>query len=309
MERNNLKNLAQILARPARTLLLLPGLLLPLPALAAGIAVSDDNEHEVYLDQPAERIVSLAPHITEVLFAIGAGDRVVGATQHSDYPEEAASIARVGGYSRIDLERVIELEPDLVIAWRSGNSTAQIERLRDLGLTVYVSEPRHFDGVASGMRRMARLAGTRDHGEAAADAFLERMEALRAEYAHRPPVRVFYQVWEQPLMTVNDDHLIAQAVEVCGGENVFGHLNRLVPRMDREAVIDADPEVIIGGGMGEDRPDWVEAWEEWPHLVAVQRDNLFFVPPSLLQRHTPRIAEGTEMMCEMLETARSRRPD
>ena len=304
-----MKNLAQRVVRPARNLLLLPGLLLPLPALAAGITVSDDDEREVHLEQPAERIVSLAPHVTELLFAIGAGDRVVGATQHSDYPEEAADLPRVGGYSRIDLERVIELEPDLVIAWRSGNSTAQIERLRDLGLTVYVSEPRHFDGVASGMRRMAQLAGTRDDGEAAAAAFLERMEALRAEYAHRPPVRVFYQVWEQPLMTVNDDHLIAQAIEVCGGENVFGHLNRLVPRMDREAVIDADPEAIIGGGMGEDRPDWVEAWEEWPDLVAVQRDNLFFVPPSLLQRHTPRIAEGTEMMCEMLETTRSRRPD
>ncbi|WP_018873038.1 cobalamin-binding protein [Thioalkalivibrio sp. ALJ16] len=278
------------------------------PALAEPVTVTDDEDRELRLEQTAQRIVSLAPHITEVVFAVGAGDRLVGATQYSDYPPEAEDIPRVGGYSRIDLERVLELEPDLVIAWRSGNSGSQIERLRDLGIPVYVSEPRRFEGVASSMRRIAHLAGTEATGDAAAQAFLDRIEALRNEYAQRDPVRVFYQVWEQPLMTINDQHLIAEAIEVCGGSNVFGHLDRLVPRMDREAVIEADPEVIIGGGMGEDRPDWVRAWERWEDLTAVQRDNLFFIAPSLLQRHTPRIAEGTALMCEELERARLRRP-
>ncbi|WP_019627053.1 cobalamin-binding protein [Thioalkalivibrio sp. ALJT] len=278
-------------------------------AAASPVTVEDDGGHELRLDQPAQRIVSLAPHITEVVYAVGAGDRLVGATQYSDYPPEAADLPRVGGYSRIDLERVLKLEPDLIIAWRSGNAGSQIERLRDLGIPVYVSEPRRFEGVASSMRRIARLAGTAAAGDAAAQDFLDRIEALRDEYAHRPPVRVFYQVWEQPLMTINDQHLIAEAIEVCGGDNVFGHLDRLVPRMDREAVIEADPEVIIGGGMGEDRPDWVRAWERWEDLTAVQRDNLFFIAPSLLQRHTPRIAEGTALMCEKLERARLRRPD
>lgn len=278
-------------------------------AVADPVTVTDDDDREIRLDQPAERIVSLAPHITEVLFAVGAGEKLVGVTQYSDFPPEAEMIPRVGGYSRIDLERVVELDPDLIVAWRSGNSSSQIERLRDLGLPVYVSEPRSFEGVASSMRRMAKLAGTEERGDEAVQAFLDEIETLRLDYADRDPVRLFYQVWEQPLMTVNDDHLIGEAIRLCGGENVFGHLDRLVPRMDREAVIEADPEVIIGGGMGEDRPDWVIAWEQWEDMTAVQRDNLFFIPPSLLQRHTPRIAEGTRLMCEELERARSRRDD
>ncbi|WP_026289249.1 cobalamin-binding protein [Thioalkalivibrio sp. ALMg11] len=276
--------------------------------MADSITVTDDDDREVRLEQPAERIVSLAPHITEVLFAVGAGDLIVGATQYSDYPPEADSIPRIGGYSRIDLERVLEKDPDLVIAWQSGNSASQVERLRELGLPVYVSEPRSFEGVASSMRRMATLAGTHDQGEAAAQDFLNRMDELRATYGDRDPIRVFYQVWEQPLMTVNDEHLIAEAIAVCGGVNVFGDLDRLVPRIGREAVLDADPEVIIGGGMGEDRPDWVVAWGQWEDMTAVRRDNLFFIPPSLLQRHTGRIAEGTALMCEELERARTRRP-
>ncbi|MGM0672807.1 cobalamin-binding protein [Thioalkalivibrio sp.] len=278
-------------------------------ALAGSVSVTDDDDREVQLDQPAERIISLAPHITEVLFAVGAGDKLVGVTQHSDFPPEAETIPRIGGYSRIDLERVVQLEPDLVVAWRSGNSASQIERMRDLGLNVYVSEPRSFEGVASSMRRMARLAGTEKEGQRAVQAFLDEIETLRQDYEDRDPVRLFYQVWEQPLMTVNDDHLISEAIRLCGGVNVFGHLDRLVPRMDREAVIEADPEVIIGGGMGEDRPDWVLAWEQWEDMTAVRRDNLYFIPPSLLQRHTPRIAEGTRLMCEELERARSRRTD
>lgn len=289
---------------------LLLGLMLPISGTLAAseVSVEDDDGHEIRLEQPAERIVSLAPHITEMVFAVGAGDRLVGATQYSDYPPEAELVPRVGGYSRIDLERVIELDPDLVIAWRSGNSASQIDRLRDLGVPVYVSEPRRFEGVASSMRRIAQLTGTQDEGARAAQDFLDRMDALREEYSDRKPVRLFYQVWEQPLMTINDEHLIAEAIEVCGGVNVFGHLDRLVPRMDREAVIDADPEVIIGGGMGEDRPDWVIAWTQWEDMTAVQRDNLFFIAPSLLQRHTPRIAEGAALMCEELDRARLRRP-
>ncbi|WP_018935024.1 cobalamin-binding protein [Thioalkalivibrio sp. ALJ24] len=293
--------------------LLAAGALLLSPAANAddngSISVTDDTDREVRLDTPAERIVSLAPHITEVLFAIGAGDRVIGATDHSDYPEEASNIPRIGGYTSLDLERILAKEPDLVVAWDSGNSRSHVERLRELGLTVYTSEPRGFDGVASSMERMAKLAGTGDQGRAEAERFLDEIEALRQKYADREPVPLFYQVWDQPLMTVNDDHLIAEAIAVCGGENVFGHLDRLVPRMDREAVIEADPEVIIGGGMGEDDPTWVEDWRQWDNMLAVRRDNLFFLPPSLLQRHTPRIAEGTAMMCEELQNARDRRPD
>lgn len=269
----------------------------------------DDRGRTVQLAEPALRIVSLAPHITELLFAVGAGDRIVATVEHADYPEAAGSIPRVGTATRLDLEQLLRTHPDLVIAWSSGSPRAALERLERLGLTVYYSEPTDFDGIARDLRRLGTLAGTTANAETASRHFVDTIEALRTRYRDRPPVRVFYQVWDQPLMTVNDDHLIGEAIRLCGGENIFGHLDTLVPRPGLETVLAADPEAIVSGGPGEDRPDWLAAWRVWNQLTAVQRANLFFIPPSLLQRHTPRIAEGTRMLCASLDLARARRTE
>lgn len=280
------------------------------PSIAAvgeGPEATDDENRRIALSAPAERIVSLAPHLTENLFAVGAGDRIVGATSFADYPEAAAEIPRIGGYSRIDIEAILALEPDLVVAWSSGNDRGQIERLIELGLDVYISEPRNFEGIARTLERLGHLAGKREQGRAAADALRTGAEALGARYRDAAPVSVFYQVWEQPLMTINDEHLIHEAIALCGGDNVFGHLDRLVPRINRESVLKADPEVIVAGGMGEDRRDWVEAWRQWPELQAVRHDALLFIPPSLIQRHTARVLEGATRLCEQLAAVRKRR--
>lgn len=285
-------------------------LLLALPAAAAGgLRVTDDAGRELRLEAPAERIVSLAPHLTENLFAIGAGPQVKGATSFSDYPKAAAEIPRVGGYSRIDIESILALEPDLVVAWASGNDRGQVRRLIELGLPVYISEPRNFADIALTLERLGRLTGNPDQGAKAATELREGAARLAERYAGAEPVTVFYQVWEQPLMTVNDEHLINEAISLCGGDNVFGHLDNLVPRIDRESVLQANPQVIVAGGMGEDRRDWVAAWREWPELQAVRNEALLFIPPSLIQRHTPRVLEGTRMLCEHLDAVRRQRRD
>ena len=272
-----------------------------------GIVVVDDRGRPVQLAEPAERIVSLAPHLTELLFAVGAGDRIAATVAHADFPAAAREIPRIGTATQLDLERLLAARPDLVIAWDSGSPRSPLERLERLGLTIYYSEPSDFEGIADDLRRLGRLTGNDDLAERTAKDFEDAIDALRARYSDRPPVTVFYQVWDQPLMTVNDAHLIGEAIRLCGGRNVFGHLEALVPRPGKETVLAADPEAIVSGGPGEDRPDWLEPWENWTSLTAVRRDNLFFIPPSLIQRHTPRIAEGTRMLCEALETARSRR--
>ncbi|ABI58160.1 cobalamin-binding protein [Alkalilimnicola ehrlichii MLHE-1] len=307
-------------ATPARRRRL-PGLLAGLALLlwaATGAAqgpaaeprcVRDDLEREICVQAAEPRIISLAPHITEQLFAVGAGALIVGTVNFSDYPPEAEAIPRVGGYNRIDVERVLAKAPDLVVAWRSGNPRAHVERLEALGLTVYVSEPRRFEDVARALERLGRLAGREQAGAEAADGFRDEVAALRRQYADRDRVSLYYQIWDQPLMTVNDEHLIGEAIALCGGWNVFGDSDRLTPKVDRESVLGADPEAILASGMGEEREDWVDEWRAWPASTAVQRDNLFFIPPSLLQRHTPRILEGTRLLCEALETARGRRPE
>lgn len=289
---------------------LLTGLvMLPLAAAQASseVCATDDRQREVCLDAPAERIAALSPGATELTYAAGAGDKVVAVVSYSDYPPEAKEVTSVGSHTRIDLETLVTLQPDLVVGWVTGNPAEQLETLEALGMPVFYIEPRDFDGVSTAIERLARLAGTRREGDRVAQAFREGMSALAARYADAAPVPVFYQVWGEPLMTVNDAHLIGKVIKLCGGRNVFGEQSRLVPRINDESVLDVDPEAIIAGGIGEDDRDGLDHWTQYPGLTAVARDNLFFVPPSLIQRPTPRLLEGSRILCEKLEVARARR--
>ncbi|MDN3516745.1 cobalamin-binding protein [Aquisalimonas lutea] len=274
---------------------------------AASVCVVDDAEREVCLDQPARRIVSLSPGATELLFAAGAGDRIVGAVTHSDYPPEARTIPRIGSYKRLDMEALLARRPDLVVGWISGNPAEQLERLRQLDQPIYLSEPRALDDVARTLERLGRLAGSAGAANAAAAEYRDAIASIRARYADRDPVRVFYQVWPDPLMTVNDEHLISQVAALCGGVNVFGDLDSLTPRVDRESVLARDPEAIVTGGMGEADASWLDAWRRFEHMQAVRQGNLFFVPPSSIQRPTPRLVQGARTLCRHLEVVRGRR--
>ncbi len=290
-----------------RWLALLLALGAGISAAVAGPAVTDDTGRRVALDEPARRIVSLAPHVTEALFAAGAGDRVVAAVSHSDYPPEAAALPRVGTYDQLSIEAIMGHEPDLVIAWQSGNPGDQVQRLRELGLTVYITEPRSLDAIADTLIRLGTLAGTGEQAGAAAEDFRRRLGELRERYRDRPTLDVFYQVWDDPLITVNDEHVISDVIRGCGGRNVFGELSAIAPRVSLEAVLERDPEVIIASGMGDARPDWLEMWREWPQLPAMEHDHLYFVPPDILQRHSPRILEGMARVCAQLAEARRER--
>ena len=284
--------------------LLLAGLALP---ASATVSAKDDTGHMVTLPAPARRIVSLAPHITETLFAIGAGDRLVGAVQYSDYPEAAKKIPRVGSYAQLDLEAIAALRPDLVVAWKSGNPPGQVEKLKRLGLTVFLTEARRLEDVPSDMERLAILTGTASRANRIAADFRRRHAALRQAYQRRRPVRVFYEVWNNPLITVSGQHFIGDAMTLCGAVNVFAAASAPTPTVDREAVVAADPEAIVASGMGESRPEWLDDWRRWPGLKAVKEGNLFFVPPDLLHRPGPRVIEGAERLCGVVEEARRKR--
>ncbi|MDF1724240.1 MAG: cobalamin-binding protein [Alcanivorax sp.] len=272
----------------------------------AQVCVTDDADRQLCLAQPASRIIALSPGATELVFAAGAGEQLVGVVSFSDYPPAAKKLPRVGSYKRLDLEAVLALKPDLIIAWRSGNPMEQVERLQAMGVPVYHSEPRRFEDISTTLERLAVLAGTEAVGQGAADSLRSGMDSLRQRYAEAAPVTVFYQVWEEPLMTVNNEHLISEAIRICGGVNVFGELGSLAPKVSREAVLAKDPEVIIAGGMGEDDPSWLEPWKQFSSLRAVQYDNLFFVAPSTLQRPTPQMLAGTRTLCSHLDTVRAR---
>jgi iron complex transport system substrate-binding protein len=277
-----------------------------LPAHAQTV-VTDASGASIKLAAPARRIVSLAPNITELLFAAGAGDRVVGNVDFGNYPPAAKALPKVGGYS-LDLEAIVALKPDLVMGWESGNAPASISRLRAMGLTVHLSESKRIEDIAGELEQIGKLAGTEATAKAAANAFRERYAALATRFSQRPLVTVFYQIWKQPLMTVNGKQIISDVIRLCGGQNVFANLPALAPNVSVEAVITANPEVIVASGMDDSRPEWLDDWRRWTTLAAVRRDNLYFVPPDVVQRHTPRILDGAEILCAHLETARGKRP-
>ncbi|MBI3547268.1 MAG: cobalamin-binding protein [Gammaproteobacteria bacterium] len=274
---------------------------------AWGIDVVDDSGQVVKLQKPAKRIISLAPYLTEILYAAGAGSALIGTVNYSDYPQAALQIPRVGNYDSFDAERIVALKPDLIVAWQSGNPTVQVERLRNLGLTIYLGEPRVFEDVPRNLERLGKLAGTSRSAQQAAAAFRQRYTRLQRRYANRPTVSVFYEIWNQPLMTLNGQHLVSRMIQLCGGRNVFAELTSLASMIDIEAVLKADPEVIIAGGMNQHSPEWLEDWRRYPSLSATKGNNLFFIPPDLMERNGPRILDGAEQVCQDLEKARSRR--
>jgi ABC-type Fe3+-hydroxamate transport system, periplasmic component len=278
-----------------------------LAAQAAPITVSDDRGHRVTLPRPAQRIVSLAPHATEALYAAGLGARLVGAVSYSDYPPEAQAVPRIGSYNNLDMERIAALAPDLVVAWHEGNHPAQLAMLRRLGLTLYISDPRELDGIATTIERLGQLGASAAQAGAAAADYRRTLDELRVRYARQAPVAVFYQIWNRPLMTVNDEHLIGKVITLCGGRNVFGTLDAITPMVSEEAVLQAAPEMIVASGMDESRPEWLDDWRRWQQLPAVRDDNLYFIPPDLLQRHGPRILQGATQLCAQMDEVRARR--
>ena len=264
------------------------------------ISVVDNGGHTVRLTTVAKRVVSLAPHITELLYAAGAGHTVVGVSAWSDYPAEAKKLPIIADGSRLDLERIIDLQPDLIIAWKSGSNARQIKRLKKLGLTIFESEPRSFDDIATSIEQFAKLTGSSD-SSTAAKTFRENHERLKQRYAGKKTISIFYQIWPAPLMTLNDKHLVAEMFQLCGAVNVFGKLAPLTPSVSAEAVAKANPDAIL---VTDAESSGLDRWRSLPMLKASQHDNLFTMNGTLLNRAGPRVLEGAAQLCEKIQVAR-----
>jgi iron complex transport system substrate-binding protein len=272
---------------------------------SAAITVRDDDGNTVTLQKPAQRVIAMAPHVTELLFAAGGADRIVGAVTYSDYPEAAKTIPRIGDNRLVDMERVIAMKPDLIVVWMHGSSERQIDTLRQLGIPLFHSEPQKLDEIPDSLLRLGQLMGTESAAQPAAAALRVQLDALRKQYANRPPVRVFYQVWDKPLYTLSGAHIVSDAIRLCGGVNIFASLKTTAPVVSIEAVLQEDPEAIFG--TSEKNYGGVNLWRPYSNLKAVRNDNLFTLNGELLNRSGPRMVAGTAALCEKLELARQHR--
>lgn len=272
-------------------------------AASDAIDVRDDLQRRLVLAQPAQRVISLSPHITELLFEAGAGERIVGTVGYSDYPEPAKKIPRIGSFNKFDYEAITVLKPDLIIAWHSGNPASQMQGIHGLGVPVFYSEPKALDDIAETIEDFGRLTGTMQIAGPQAEEFRNRLSALQQSYANRKPVRVFYQVWDQPLMTVNGEHIISAAITLCGGVNVFADMPVAAPPVDMESVLARNPQVIIAG-INQQRSDWLQQWQRWSEIDAVANGHVYGVNPDMMTRHTSRILTATGEVCEFIDKAR-----
>lgn len=276
--------------------------------ISSGGTLQDDRGIAIRGDIAARRIVTLAPSLAEIVFAAGAGDRLVGVARYSDFPPEARKIPQIGDAARVDLERIVALQPDLILAWRSGNPARDVARLEGLGQRVFVTEPRKLSDIPRLLRTVGALAGSEALAQPAALAFEARLAELRARHAGRAPVRVFYEIWHQPLLTVNGEHMISDVIALCGGTNVFATVPLLTPVVTLEAVLHARPEVIVGGSSSVAPRQFVAQWRN--HAIdALSNIPAFFVAPDDIQRATPRILNGARVICRHLEQVRAGRND
>ncbi|MES2956732.1 MAG: cobalamin-binding protein [Pseudomonadota bacterium] len=273
-------------------------------ACQAQVSVQDDSGHTVTLTTPARRVVSLAPHLTEMAFAVGAGTSVKAVIRYSDHPAAARQLPIVGDAFALDFEAIARLKPDLVLVWASGLNERHRARLRALGLTVYESEIRQAAAIPDTLRRLGVLLGHVDEASAAATAFEHAWQALRERHAGKAPLRVFWQLWQEPLMTVNREHLIGQAIEVCGGVNVFGGLPLLTPTVSWEAAIGADPQLIASSGRLADAERDFARWQRFAQVSAVRQRQFGFVDGDLIGRMGPRFVQGAATLCDAIDRAR-----
>ncbi len=273
----------------------------------AAIVVRDDLGQMVSIDKPAQRIISLSPHVTELLFAAGGGSRIVGTMSYSDYPEAAKQIPLIGSNSQIDMEKVLTLKPDLIVVWQSGNTARQLEQLARLGVPIFNSEPKKMEEVATSLTRLGQLLGTEPTAQAAAQVFRGKLAQLSAQYSKRAPVRVFYQIWDKPIYTLSGNHIVNDAITLCGGENIFAGQKIVAPAVSTEAVLQENPEVIFGGSQYDPADVGINIWKPFKSMLAVKQGNLFTLGGESLTRAGPRMADGARLLCEKIDLARQRR--
>ncbi len=284
---------------------ILLGLSVEVLADSKSVSVLDDRSKEVRLARPAQRIISLAPHVTELLYSAGLGDRIVGVVEYSNYPEKALSLPKVGSSHQLDYEKILGLKPDLVVGWMSGNPPEKIKRIESLGIPVFLSEPKSFEDIALTVERFAKLGASQEFAAKTLEGYRKGVSNLKQRYSGAKSVSVFYEIWNTPLMTLSGDHLFNHVLKLCGGSNIFSYVDALAPRVSSEDVLSLNPQVILASGVDEKRPQWLDDWLRWPSMQAVKNKHLYHIHPDLLQRHTLRVLKGAEQLCALLDKARA----
>jgi iron complex transport system substrate-binding protein len=255
-------------------------------------------------ENSAQRIISLAPHLTEQVYTAGAGDKLVGVIDYSDYPDAAKTLPSVGNFAHFNIEKIVALKPDLILAWQSGNREKDLDKLKQLGLNVWTTDTHRLADIPRQIRAIGQRAGTESQAIPAAQALEQTLATLKSRYQNAPEIRVFYQIWAKPYITINRDQFISQGMALCHGRNVFADLPTLSGEVSLESILKADPQVILLGGYPEKQTLWQQAWQKVPGLTAVEKHQIYPMVSDWLQRPTARFINALPEVCQTLDKAR-----
>jgi vitamin B12 transport system substrate-binding protein len=254
--------------------------------------------------KPAQRIIALSPHAVELLYAIGAGDRIVGTVEYADYPEAAKQIPRIGNYTGIQLEQALALKPDLIVAWRSGNKDSDLKKMESLGLNLFYTHPHSISDISKDLIALGELTGLQDNAQQVIAQLEKKYQNIIHRNKEKRPVKVFYQMWHDPIRTVGPKSWVESLIADCNGENIFNDANSDYPLVSLESVLIKNPEVIIiphhSGNIGAKK----SIWDNWPSIDAVKHQRLFVINGDILHRFTPRALDGLEKLCKAIDAAR-----
>lgn len=251
-----------------------------------------------YVSAAPQRIVSLTPHITEMLYAIGAGAQVVATDQTSDYPDEVKKLPKVANYQSLNSESLLAVKPDLVVAWGSTQALMQ-QQIQALSIPMLLLKSQHLDDLPVELRLLGEKTGHREQANQLAAQIETKFAAYRQQSQQRPKIKAFYQLWYPPLTTVASGSFIQEIMTMCGAENPFADSQAPYPQLGEEAVLAANPEIIFATQHGSD----LEHWLKWPQLAAVKHKQLYLLKADWLHRLSPRILLGIEQMCNKVEIA------
>ena len=248
-----------------------------------------------------QRIISLAPHLTEQVYALGAGDKLIATVDYADYPEAAKALPRIGNYQYISLESIISLKPDLVLVWQQGNQQSLAQKLRALNIQVFVSKPKRLDNLPKQLAELGSILGEQETGQRLSQFAEQQLAQLAQQYQSKSKVSVFYQMWHTPLRSISAKSWIDDGIRLCGGENIMAEAVAPYPLLSEEWVLEADPQAIIIAQW-----EFEHSWKQWPQLQAVQQQHIYHLYPDKAHRLTLRTLESLKQLCSMLEKSRKK---
>lgn len=280
--------------------------LLPLPTSFANASKLQLSENLPITN--AKRIISLAPHLTEMVYSAGAGNKLVGVVDYSDYPESARSKPIIGGYNGINIESIIQLKPDLILTWRSGTRPQDTERLKELqsklGFVIWESDIDTLADIPRLIEQIGHMANTQHTAENNAAKLRQTLNELQSQFSSKKPIQIFYQIWNNPLMTIGKRQFISQAIELCGGKNIFDDLKTLTGSVSIETVILRNPEMLLIGGRQSFQQEWKQNWQKYPQIQAVKNQQIHLLDNNLYQRPTARFINALKPLCQTIDSVR-----